>query len=225
MPLAMLSKASRREARVEGRLVDQPRRDAVDAHAVRCDLLGDGLAERDHRALGRGVGERPGAAAVPGRERRQVHDRPLLARDHARDGRLHAPEHARQVRVDHLAPQRLGHLHERAPLHEVAGVVDEHVEPPERALDALDEPARLVELGQVGHEQGRLAVVSVALGAGGAGPRARDELGGLLGALAVAEVVNGDLGAPPRQLDRGGAADAAARAGDQRALSLQTHGD
>ena len=54
------------------------------------------------------------------------------------------PERAFQVDADHLVEQLLGDVGQLAYMRRDAGVVDQHVDPAEIAIDVLDEPLELV---------------------------------------------------------------------------------
>ena len=52
---------------VESRAEDQAGRDGIDADAFRRKLVGQGAGPREHGALGRGIDQRPGMAALAAR--------------------------------------------------------------------------------------------------------------------------------------------------------------
>ncbi len=199
---------------MEARLADEAGGDAVHAHAFRGELLGHRLRERDEPALGRGVGEGAGPASVVGGDGGYVDDRPPLPLDHGGRGGLADEEDARQVEVEHLPPERLRHLEERMPLHEVARVVDEDVDPPEPRERRGDEPARLLALREVRPEHRRFPSAGLDLARGLRGPR-----------LVLVEV-DGHVGPGGGERHRRRAADAPARARHQRhrVLVLRLHG-
>ncbi len=86
--------------------------------------------------------------------RRDVDDRAAAGVAHQGRARAHAEERAGQVDVQHAGPLAAARVHDAAPADD-AGVVDEHVQRPERPADARDDPrpaglARHVEF-QHGH--------------------------------------------------------------------------
>jgi hypothetical protein len=91
------------------------------------------------------------------------------------------------------------------------GVIDEDVQPAQPLQDRGEEAFRLCRLGEVGLEDlGPAAVVP-------------DSAGSLLGPALVGMIVNCHVGSLAREGDRGGAADAAIGARDERGLSLEQH--
>ena len=100
-------------------------------------------------------------------------------------------------------------LLERRLDHARRGVAHEDIHPAERLRGRGDEPLHSLDLAHVRLNHDRLAAGKFDFG------------GRLLGLGLVAEVVDGHIGAVPRQLQRDGAADPAAAAGDDRGLAAQ----
>jgi hypothetical protein len=92
-----------------------------------------------------------------------------------------------------------------------AGIVDEDVDPPELAARALDHRGEVGTLGDVG-------------GGGDGASSHLPYLGGGAFRAGAIQLGDDDVRAQLCQLERGGASDAAARAGDDGDLSFQLHG-
>jgi hypothetical protein len=131
-----------------------------------------------------------------------------------RRGRLGTAEDAQQIGVEHALPQLFGDQIELGgrdgPPHAGrAGVVDQEVEPAERADRPFDH--RLAPAG-LAHIAGRCDHLEAGCA----------ELLHRLGPACVArQVVDRDLGAEAGQHRRRGETDAGGRAGDQRRLAIQ----
>jgi hypothetical protein len=167
-----------------------------DRRALDVQLAAHGFGQPDDRVLGGRIRRAARRAVLPGL-RGDVHHVAAVAGHHARQGDLHAVDHAVDVDVDQAHRGRLVLVEEASQRHD-AGVVDEHVERPEALLGGIDEGLERVALGHVELEPGGVGA----------------DLGcSLLGELGV-EVPDGDLHALAREGLRRRLADAARGAGD-----------
>ena len=183
--------------------VHDARHHAGDLDRRAAQLGAHALAQADDEVLGGGVRRTAGEADLP-RRRGDVDDVPMAARPHPRQRLLHPVHDAVDVDV-HEAPRRLvGFGVEGAQRHD-ARVVDEHVERTELRFDGIEEAAHRRALDDVDGQRDR-TVAQVGRG--------------LLGGRHV-EVADRDLHPRPDAGRRGGAADAAAGAGDRDDLALE----
>ena len=120
-----------------------------------------------------------------------------------------------EVHPDDRVPLLLGGVHQH-PVADEAGVVDQDVEAAEGVDRLLHHRRRLLEVGDVGAVGHRLAAERLDLGHHLVGHLG----GGALTGAGGAEVVDDDLRALAGQLEGVRAADAAARAGDDRDASF-----
>ena len=134
---------------------DRAGTDAVDADAVRPELLGEGLRQVDQRRLRRPVVDVHARrlAAVHGRD---VDDRAIAALDHQRDRGATGPHRGQQVELEHVAPVVVvepeeAEARQAGSRRRAAGIVDEDVEAAER----LDSPRDDLRWGVRIHEVGR----------------------------------------------------------------------
>jgi len=166
-------------------------------HSRAVELAPERLAEGDHAGLRRRVGGRRGEPRVAA-DARVVHDRAAAALDHPREEQLGEVDDAHEVHLEHRVDVAGLLLLEQAAGHE-AGVVHEQVDRREAGGAVLDGlSGREVELhiaGLAGGRGGRVRRVT---------PHAAEE----------------QAERAPGELLRDRPADPAARAGDQRGLSL-----
>jgi lysophospholipase L1-like esterase len=182
----------------------------VRAQSLLAVLDGERARQRQHAALRRGVGRRPGMSGQGGRGG-HVHDVAARLQQVGKGVPAHQ-EGARQVDRQDAAPVLEGDLVAVAEP-EDAGHVAQHVQPSEAGHRARHGRAHLLRVRDVGDFR---------LHVGAELPR---QLGGLLqpGGLHVGQEEGGSLLA---QALGGGAPDARGRAGDQHAAILETsHGD
>jgi hypothetical protein len=138
-----------------------------------------------------------------------VHDRARPSGDHVRERELGHQERALEARVHLGIPLVLGAT-ERVVLDVDPGVVEQHVEPPERIDGLPDRALAVVRPADVGRDED------------GSAPGRVDLLLDLAAAVRVA-TDHGDGGAFVREQDGGGPADARGRPRDQRHLAVQPH--
>ncbi|GCC44513.1 hypothetical protein chiPu_0028508, partial [Chiloscyllium punctatum] len=189
--------------------VDQPGPDASDADAFTCDLVAEADREGIDRALGGGVVDIGVGRAELGRDRGQVDDDAALA---AVPGRhpLHrlarAQDAAGDVDRHHLLDALGRHLVDaHAALADDAGIVDQRAERAE-AVGGLEQRENIRLAADVAFHRDRLAVLGLDRG---------DDFvrRSLIGGIADHDAVAARGGC-----ERGGAADAAAAAGDDNDL-------
>ena len=125
------------------------RGDRIHPDAVRTEFARHRLRQPEDAGLG-GAVVRPAedAAAALGGDRRQTDDRARFALAHVRNHRLRHVERTAQADVGHrLIVLRLD-FHELQRLGD-AGVIDEHVDAPERAEHLIDRGLALLQVGNV----------------------------------------------------------------------------
>src|SRR5262249_60098814 len=88
---------------VEGR-VDHTGRDAVDANAVRRELLGQAFSQTHYSGFGRRVNGRAGTAAVMPGDRSDVDNRAASAVHHFTHHGLRTEQRAFEVEIHHAIP-------------------------------------------------------------------------------------------------------------------------
>ena len=170
------------------------------------------LGEAGDRVFGRGVGRGVGARRVGGD--RAVVDDAAAARVCSfiiRKASLRAEEHAGQVHVHDLLPLLVREVLERHRRRAAAGVVEEHVEAAERLPWSREQRLHGVGIADVGGHHQRRA-------------RPRRDSAAVSSSGSAAPAGERDAVAVAQQRERGGLADAAARAGDQRHPSGHVHG-
>ncbi len=200
--LGRLESPGLRDARVELG-VDADRQHLVDLDPRPAQLGAQRLGQADHGVLGRTVRRAAREPALAG-DRGELDDVAAAAGAEALERELRADDHAHDVDVDERLRGPVGLVDERADRHD-PGVVDEHVERAEPALDLVEEP---VKTGPVGHVEADA-------------DRARSELGrGPLGERGV-EVADSDPRALRDQRGRRRAPDPTAPAGDRNHLPIE----
>ncbi|CAA9467672.1 MAG: hypothetical protein AVDCRST_MAG38-871 [uncultured Solirubrobacteraceae bacterium] len=186
--------------------VHQPGQHHGELDAGAAQLRTDRLGEADDAELAGAVGRRAGKARAPGRGG-DVDDVAASSRAHAPDPLASAVDHGMEVELE-LADGGVVVLGlERAQRHD-AGVVDQHVDRPQRRLDVVEG----------GGERRSVADVE--------GQRARRlaDLGRHRGGRIAVEVEDRHRGALEREVARQGGADAAAGAGDHGDLTGERAG-
>src|SRR3954471_10702410 len=176
-------------------------RDRVDRDPVLRELERHHLRQQPEAALRRAV-RRAALERDVLVDRRDVDDPPAAAGgDHPPRGGLRAEERAGEVRLEDVTPRAERDLEERR---RVAGarVVDEHVEPAERLGEVVD------------HRRAILRGAEVEPADLGTAARPAHLVGGLVRAGLVGMPGDADVVAVVRERDRGLAADAGVRSGD-----------
>src|SRR5918998_365164 len=208
--LEVLAHLGGREAVVEGGGYDAGG-DAVYEDVLLDEFLGHGSCQGAHAALGGGVGDGARPSPVAGCDGGQVDDASRALALHHREDGPGAEKDAFEVYVHHAVPEVLGHLGERAALHEGARVVDEHVEPAVAVPYLPDHPLHLAGVRDVPPDEHRLAA------------RGRDALGDLPRLVLARVVVDDHPASLLGERLRGGAAYAGAAARDPRDLFGKVH--
>ena len=185
--------------------LDQARRDAIDAHALRAPFAGEAAAQRKIRRLGNPVGADHRRAAQAA-DRGDDHHRTVAAFRHRRDRVAAQPDVALDVGAHDLVEGFIGDVEQRAVIGIDRGVADQDVDLAVMFYRARDQRLDLGFARDVaGNDMGVAAGFADAVGYGLAGVR----------------LAAGDhhLGAELRQQFGRGTADAAARAGDDGDLA------
>jgi hypothetical protein len=187
--------------------VDDPGTDGVDAHVAVGVVERRRLGQADHAVLGgrvRGLAAEASNAGARG----GVHERTAALLEHERDLVLHAQEHAAKADPDDAVPFGLADLGDRLDGLFDAGVVEGQIEPPELVDGRLKRRLHILRTRHVARDR--------------ESPSAGffDQTGRFLVAR-VRDVGDHDAGALTREGQRGGAADAARRARDERHLASE----
>ncbi len=190
--------------------VDEPRCDGVARDVAGGHLARDRLGESDQAGLRRRVVRLARVAGHPG-DGRNIHDAPRALPHHRTHGGLGHEERAAEIQVDDRVPVLGAHAHEQVVAGD-AGVVHEDLETAAAEFECgFHDVLGLAVDGDVPLDKRRLT------------PALLDKTLGLRGGLSVSLVVDGDAGAVACEPDRGGAPDPAARAGDERGPSFESH--
>ena len=190
---------------------DEAGGEGVDAHALWPELVGEGAAEGEHGALGGGVGERAGVAALAAGEGREVDDARAApgfrGLDQVGRGGAGDAAHAADVERYDLGPEIVAGFRQGAAGDERAGVVDQDIEPAEKRDGLGDERVAALGRGEIGAGAAEAAAERVGLGGEGAG------------ALGAAAVVHEYIAAGGKQVATDGEADALGAGGDEGAFA------
>ena len=120
---------------------ERARHDAVDPHRGP-EGLGEALGQRVEARLGGVVGQHVGRGTERAGARDVDDGSTIWAVRHPRADQRGEAERALEVDADHLVPQLLGHRGEVGVERRHAGVVDQHVDPPEGGVGLLDQTRR-----------------------------------------------------------------------------------
>ncbi len=124
------------------------RRNRIHIHSAPGPLIGQRLGDLRHAAFGRRI-RRHVDAALKRKQRSNVNDLPLPARQHVRARRAAEPEHRGQVDLDHGVPVFVGMFRRRcAP--DDARVVHQDVHRAHRRHGLIDQPVRLRARAEIG---------------------------------------------------------------------------
>ena len=127
--------------------VDERRQHHRELHARRAVLEPGRVGERDHRVLAGAVAGQPDGVELPGK-RGDVDDVPGSAGDHPLHRQLAAQDHAVDVDVQNAPGDGVRLVDDPADRHD-AGVVDQHVDRAELALDLVEEFRKRIRVGDI----------------------------------------------------------------------------
>jgi len=118
----------------------------------------DRLREHGHAGLRHGVRvDRKGLGGLQAEDRTDVDDRAATLALHVRDHRPGEAEDALEEHVHHAVPDRIGRLVQRAGVQQASGVVDEHVDAPERRERRLHGVLNVALVGDTARHGQRVA--------------------------------------------------------------------
>jgi len=175
-------------------------------HAGRSVLKPRRIGERDHRVLAGTVGGQPNGVELPG-QRGDVNDVPLSTGDHALHRQLAAQDHAVDVDVENAPGDGVRLVDNPADGHD-AGVVDQHVDRAELALNGVEKIRERIPVCHIEF------AVHIEL-----------ELGTRLLHLHLVDITDRDLGAQVMQCRRGGQSDSPCPACDDDDLAPDLDAD